>query len=69
MEWAVLDWNEPAIEFYKSLGADAGRHCAAGANLRRRYFFISAFTAAVRPAVSPATRLTTSISPTNGERV
>jgi GNAT superfamily N-acetyltransferase len=21
MEWAVLDWNRPAIEFYKSLGA------------------------------------------------
>ena len=21
MEWAVLNWNEPAIEFYKSLGA------------------------------------------------
>jgi GNAT superfamily N-acetyltransferase len=21
MEWAVLDWNEPAIEFYKKLGA------------------------------------------------
>ncbi len=21
-EWAVLDWNEPAIRFYKSLGAD-----------------------------------------------
>ena len=21
MEWAVLDWNEPAIEFYKSIGA------------------------------------------------
>ncbi len=21
MEWAVLDWNEPAIEFYKDLGA------------------------------------------------
>jgi GNAT superfamily N-acetyltransferase len=21
VEWAVLDWNEPAIEFYKSLGA------------------------------------------------
>ena len=21
MEWAVLDWNEPAIAFYKSLGA------------------------------------------------
>ena len=20
LEWAVLDWNEPAIEFYKSLG-------------------------------------------------
>ncbi len=23
MEWAVLDWNEPAIEFYKHLGATA----------------------------------------------
>lgn len=22
MEWAVLDWNQPAIDFYKSLGAD-----------------------------------------------
>jgi GNAT superfamily N-acetyltransferase len=21
-EWAVLDWNEPAIGFYRSLGAD-----------------------------------------------
>jgi len=21
MEWSVLDWNEPAIRFYKSLGA------------------------------------------------
>ncbi|MGZ4983210.1 MAG: N-acetyltransferase family protein, partial [Chthoniobacterales bacterium] len=21
MEWAVLDWNEPAIGFYKNLGA------------------------------------------------
>jgi GNAT superfamily N-acetyltransferase len=21
MEWAVLDWNEPAIQFYKKLGA------------------------------------------------
>jgi GNAT superfamily N-acetyltransferase len=21
MEWAVLDWNEPAIEFYQTLGA------------------------------------------------
>ncbi len=21
MEWAVLDWNEPAIDFYRSLGA------------------------------------------------
>lgn len=21
LEWAVLDWNQPAIEFYKSLGA------------------------------------------------
>ena len=23
VEWAVLDWNEPAINFYKSLGAKA----------------------------------------------
>ena len=23
MEWSVLDWNTPAIEFYKSLGARA----------------------------------------------
>ncbi|HRX89114.1 MAG TPA: GNAT family N-acetyltransferase [Steroidobacteraceae bacterium] len=22
MEWAVLDWNEPAIRFYQSLGAE-----------------------------------------------
>ncbi|MGB0165434.1 MAG: GNAT family N-acetyltransferase [Luteibaculum sp.] len=22
MEWQVLDWNEPAIEFYKKMGAD-----------------------------------------------
>jgi hypothetical protein len=21
MEWWVLDWNEPAIRFYKSIGA------------------------------------------------
>ena len=21
MEWVVLDWNEPAIRFYRSLGA------------------------------------------------
>jgi RimJ/RimL family protein N-acetyltransferase len=21
MEWSVLDWNEPSIGFYKSLGA------------------------------------------------
>ena len=21
MEWTVLDWNQPAIEFYESLGA------------------------------------------------
>jgi RimJ/RimL family protein N-acetyltransferase len=21
MEWAVLTWNEPAIQFYKKLGA------------------------------------------------
>jgi GNAT superfamily N-acetyltransferase len=23
MEWAVLDWNEPAIKFYRTLGAKA----------------------------------------------
>ena len=23
MEWSVLDWNEPAIQFYKKLGAQA----------------------------------------------
>ena len=23
MEWSVLDWNEPAIHFYRSLGAQA----------------------------------------------
>ncbi len=23
VEWAVLDWNEPAIAFYRSVGADA----------------------------------------------
>ena len=23
MEWAVLDWNTPAIDFYKRLGAVA----------------------------------------------
>jgi GNAT superfamily N-acetyltransferase len=23
LEWAVLDWNEPAIQFYKKLGARA----------------------------------------------
>jgi hypothetical protein len=22
MEWAVLDWNEPAIKFYRALGAE-----------------------------------------------
>ncbi len=22
MEWSVLDWNQPAIEFYRSLGAE-----------------------------------------------
>ena len=21
MEWSVLDWNEPAIRFYRSMGA------------------------------------------------
>lgn len=25
MEWTVLDWNQPAIEFYESLGAERKR--------------------------------------------
>ncbi len=24
MMWQVLDWNEPAIEFYKKYGAETG---------------------------------------------
>jgi ribosomal protein S18 acetylase RimI-like enzyme len=23
LEWSVLDWNTPSIEFYKSIGAEA----------------------------------------------
>ena len=23
MEWSVLDWNTPAIDFYKALGAES----------------------------------------------
>jgi hypothetical protein len=23
LEWAVLDWNEPALDFYRGLGARA----------------------------------------------
>src|SRR2546421_7051791 len=26
LEWAVLDWNQPAIEFYQRLGATAMPH-------------------------------------------
>ncbi len=22
LEWSVLDWNQPAIDFYKSIGAE-----------------------------------------------
>jgi hypothetical protein len=25
MEWTVLDWNQPAIEFYESIGAQRKR--------------------------------------------
>jgi GNAT superfamily N-acetyltransferase len=39
LEWAVLDWNEPAIEFYKKLGAvamsDWTVYRITGDNLRR----------------------------------
>jgi len=23
MEWAVLDWNEPALKFYRAMGAQS----------------------------------------------
>ena len=23
LEWSVLDWNKPSIDFYESLGADS----------------------------------------------
>jgi GNAT superfamily N-acetyltransferase len=39
LEWAVLDWNSPAIEFYRSLGAEPREgwtvHRLHNANLRR----------------------------------
>jgi GNAT superfamily N-acetyltransferase len=39
MEWAVLDWNEPSIGFYKSLGAKSEAewptYSLEGENLRR----------------------------------
>jgi len=39
LEWAVLDWNEPAIGFYRSLGAvpmdDWTVHRVTGAGLRK----------------------------------
>ena len=38
-EWSVLDWNEPALEFYRALGAEAESewttHRLAGESLRR----------------------------------
>ena len=33
LQWAVLDWNTPSIEFYKSLGAvmmDEWKGCRVG---------------------------------------
>jgi GNAT superfamily N-acetyltransferase len=39
MEWEVLDWNEPSIQFYKKLGAEPmrewTRYRLAGEPLRR----------------------------------
>jgi GNAT superfamily N-acetyltransferase len=39
LEWSVLDWNEPAIQFYRALGAEAQdewvRYRIAGDALRR----------------------------------
>ena len=39
MEWAVLDWNTPAIKFYQSLGAELRKEWIltrlTGASLRR----------------------------------
>src|SRR6204780_3192584 len=39
LQWSVLDWNEPSIAFYKSLGAvmmDAGTICKVGGPARSR---------------------------------
>ena len=39
LEWSVLDWNEPALGFYRRLGAVANDgwivHCLSGEALRR----------------------------------
>jgi GNAT superfamily N-acetyltransferase len=50
VEWAVLDWNTPALEFYRSLGARAldewTVHRLAGDDLRR----VAAETGRYHPA-------------------
>jgi len=39
LEWSVLNWNEPAIQFYKKLGANAKdawtMYCVTGENLEK----------------------------------
>ena len=36
LEWAVLDWNQPAIDFYRSLGAVAMDEWTVVSTQRRR---------------------------------
>ncbi len=52
LEWSVLDWNEPAIEFYRSIGATATdewtRYRLAGSALQAFAFFDG------RPPAPPA---------------
>ncbi len=55
LEWWVLDWNEPALSFYRSLGGEAMSewtvHRLAGTPLRR--LGASASGAPTRPAGTP----------------
>ena len=65
MEWAVLDWNEPAIAFYESLGARRLREwqlCRlAGPELEKYAGWrpASAGLSSLKPALRPSPRRTT----------
>ena len=52
MEWAVLDWNQPAIEFYESLGA---RRMTAWQICRLAGPALTRLAAAPAPASKPET--------------